>query len=324
MSSITILENTKHDDGYNVCKLLINHPENDEYKINALRYICCAEIPIYAFNRDNIDIIENTTKINTSILQMSLSQLPILNFNHDIHFLEDTYYNHNDDYEYDKHVLDTHDINWYINVKNETNETISFTTDDIIMNVNGKEIKTPFIDPVEICLLNPNENIKASMKATLSIGLMNGIHNASHTIAYPYMDDNPKASSTEYIFVIESSGQLDALDIFKRSCHILNMKYTHIKEVIVQHQKNKKNTSVISKFIFEHEKMQVLHPIVYYLRKHDEIVFASARNHSSLLKYQCCLSVNKNDFNKDCYDEINSSIDQCISYYGALQSLIML
>lgn len=298
-------------------EMLINDADNCEYLLNALRCVCCAEIPIYAFGENDINVITNTSKIKTSILRKSLSQIPILNFEHDIHFLEDTYYKQNENDEYVKHPNDNNMINCYINFTNEENHMVELTTEHITMKINNRNRSTMFKQPVLICLLNPGESVQAEMTATLSVGLKNSIHNASHTVSYNYADENNKAKDKDYILVIESSGQLSYEEIFRRGCEILIIKYEHIKEVIKQSYKTKGN-NIIKRFVFENEKISIIYPISFFLRKNKNINYSTACNSSSLLKFQCALiAIHKNE-NLDCYEEIYQAIDSCISYYNRL------
>ena len=160
MSNIKEIE-YKKPDIYNQSKLVLEISGKDvNYSlINSLRIICYGEIPIYAFESENINISKYNSVDHISKQKNFLSQLPILNLNHPIIYLEDKYYKQNDKVIL-KHPDDNIELEYYLNVTNNKSiEPLSVTTDDIISKLNGKIIKLNFNTPLELAILKKNEEI---------------------------------------------------------------------------------------------------------------------------------------------------------------------
>ncbi len=129
-------------DIYNQSLLILEISGNDIHYslINSLRKVCYSEIPIYAFKKNDIKITKNDSIDNESKLSMTLSQLPILNLNHPVIYLEDKYYKKNITEE--KHPDDNYLVEYYVNVKNDKSiEPIFVSTNDVKATINGKRVE---------------------------------------------------------------------------------------------------------------------------------------------------------------------------------------
>ena len=61
--------------------------------INAIRRVSMDDIPVYAFPSELIKIESNNTIFNNDYMKLRLSQIPILNFENDLDYLDNKYLN---------------------------------------------------------------------------------------------------------------------------------------------------------------------------------------------------------------------------------------
>ena len=133
--------------------------------INTLRRISMSDIPVYAFCSDLIKITANTSVFNNDMMRCRLEQLPIVNTDCDIFYLEDKYWK---DVDYSdpkrlKHPKETM-IDLQINSYNDTNDIKNVTTSDIRYFEDGEEVLNKYnVEcPILLVQLRPAETLKCT------------------------------------------------------------------------------------------------------------------------------------------------------------------
>jgi hypothetical protein len=307
----------KKPDIYNQSKLTLEISGDDvNYSlINSLRIVCYGEIPTYGFETENINISKYNSVDHISKQKNFLSQLPILNLDHPVIYLEDKYYKLNDKTNV-KHPDDIIEVEYYLNVSNNKSiEPLSVTTDDIIPKINGKNVKLNFNTPLELAILKKNEEIEFSMKATLSIGILNSIFNASHTY-YEQMDEKT------FHLKIESQGQMDEYEIFKRACQILIFKFQNLKtffESVEMNSDDEENKLDNRKFYIENENETTIGPLKVFLLKSDNVKNCGLTRYDGYMNNRILLYVEINNRKTTILKEIYISIAKCINFYEKLK-----
>ena len=243
------LEYTETDYGDTKLILELEGKEINYTLLNSLRKISINQVPIYAFDATQINIIKNTSIYDGIYMRCRLSQLPIPKLKHNLLYLAQQYYKNVNfrDVNFEKHPDDTMQIEFYINKKNDTlDKKIYITTNDISIKINGVAVETEKMYskkyPILLIILKQNEEFECSMKANVAIGEHNSIYNASNTY-YKEITDN------KYILTMESTGQLNEYDILDKGINILCEKYKIIKENISK--KEYKNLSSNNSALYE-------------------------------------------------------------------------
>ncbi len=246
--------------------------------INTIRRVCLDDIPIYAFPSEFIKIEANNTIFNNDYMRARLIQIPILDCDSEIDYLESNYLNY-DDPNYVKHEKEKI-LEIYINSYNNTPENINITTNDINFIEDG-EPKEKYSKkfPILITQLRPNETFKAHMKAALSTGLKSKIFSATNSAYYDFDEENKKIS-----FTIESSGQLNEFNILEKSIKYILKKLDDFKnnfnERLKINSKYEKNSTLVFEFNNEdHTFGEILNTT---FQDHPKIIFSGLSKMSPL------------------------------------------
>lgn len=326
------------------CMTLIFYGKDiNNFVINSLRKACTDQVPIYAFDEKGINIMRNSSVYDQTELKMILSCLPIPNVNHNIKFLPLKYYQDSEEF----YMNDTR-IEYYIKKINEEYGVIkNVTTNDIKISINDKIIENNKLYsedfPFFICNLRYKDEIELSMKAKLGVGEINSIYNASHCWFYdlskqpeeiPTVNklvdvyNKEKVSSqkikidnktTNYIFKIESSNQLEELEIIKRGINLIILKTNSIKNDL-ENSKIKLSSDNKTCLDFENEDFTCIGQINYLLQSDPNVIYSGASK-PNLLEKRINLKVTvKKEANL--YDVIIKNIDKSLNYYTQLQNII--
>jgi DNA-directed RNA polymerase subunit L len=250
--------------------------------INAIRRVAMDDIPIYAFPPELIKIEGNTSIFNNDYMRLRLSQLPILNFDSEIDYLDNKYLNMGLNFDdpnfvrYEKEKV----IEVYINSYNNTPDNMNVTTNDINYVEDGEPVsKYSTKYPILLTQLRPNETFKAHMKAALSNGLKSNIFSASSNCFYDYDDEKNKITLT-----IESQGQLSENVILIKSCNFIIKKLADFKNYFEERMKEtpkyEKNSTMI--FEFENEDHTMGEILNDCFQDHPKIVFSGISKPSPL------------------------------------------
>ena len=187
--------------------------------VNTIRRVCLDLIPYIAFNKDDIEIMKNTSIYNNDIIRLRLSTFPLIELTNDIELVD-----HINEFEQNKYSEDSFEkLSIFFSKNNDTTEIINVTTDDCQFYLGDKKIDSIYKSPLLITKLKQGEEIRGSCKSSVSIGLHNGIYCAVQKCCYEEISDN------EFIFKIESRGQISEIDIIKRVCLIIKTKLELIK-----------------------------------------------------------------------------------------------
>ena len=319
--NINVLEYSKDKYDKTILKLEISG-ENIHYTVvNSLRLTCIGYIPTYTFHPDKINIIkkndENKPIYDPTYMKCRLSQFPIRNVECNVKYLEQKYYKDIDFNNYEKHPDDNMEIEYYINVRNDKNlQVLDVTSDEFLMRVNGKTVKSDLNVPILLIKLRPNEEFECSMKAVLSVGKSNSIFDAC-SCYYEEIKDN------KFIFIIESIGQITEYEIFKKACDLLIIKLQIIYDNIKSNEDNIKvsedNVLVID---FENESHITIGPVNYLLQCYEKTV-----EYSGITLYDGFLQNNirlrlKTKKNVSPFVELYKSINETIGIFGELKKKI--
>jgi DNA-directed RNA polymerase subunit L len=334
------LEFTKNKFSETQLVLHVYGTDINNFVLNSLRKVCTDQVPVYAFGKNGIKILRDSSVFDRTELEMTLCTLPIFNIDYDIKFLPYKYYSNPDEY-----YLNTKKIEYYINVKNNEFETIrDVTTNDLSISIDDNHIENNTMYdqncPISLFKLNYGQEVEMSMVAKLGVGEMNGIFNASHTWFYEiykeYEEDKNdpelikyvkmiekdnkknknKNEQVHYVLVIESSGQLNEFEIVKRGIENIIEKLNNIKnDINTNHLINiGSNDNII--LDFENEDFTCIGQLNYLLQN-DKDIAKSGANKPNLLekRINLCLLTNNN---KNFLEILNRNIDKTIEYYKLL------
>lgn len=281
--------------------------------INTFKRTVDANIPTYAFPSSLIQITDNTSIYNNDMIRLKLSQLPILNVDSGLYFLEQKYWKNVDfaDAEREKHTAEKK-IDFYINIVNDTNEILNVTTSDII--VDSDQIKNNYnkICPLLITQLKPKQKLNCKMQACLGVGELNNIWSP---VCLPYFDDKTTDDlKGEFIekkngiieFTIESHGQLSEYVILIKACDNIIYKLQEINKLIQENYeeisniesdigvKRKLTKNILNdeksydnkaiEFIFDDEDHTIGYLINNSFQDHNDIVFSGISKPDRLIK----------------------------------------
>ena len=301
-------------DEYDKTKLILEVSGNNiNYCVmNSLRQASIGYIPTYALHPDKITIFkknDNKKSIyDDTYMKCRLSQLPIRNIDCKVEYLEQQYYKDIDFNNYEKHVDDDFEIEYFLNVKNDKNKMVlDITTDDFIIKVNGKSIKNDLKVPILLIKLRPDEEFECSMKAVLSIGKSNSIFDTCNCY-YEKIDDN------KFNLVVDSNGQINEYVILKKACDVIINKLKIIEDNLKNNEANIRitddNVIIID---FENENHMTIGIINYLLQISEKTV-----DYSGITLYDGFLQNNirlrlktKKGISpfKELYKAINNNID---------------
>ena len=97
----------------------------------------------------------------------------------------------------------------YVIYKNKTNNIVSVTTNDTNFYYDEKQINSPYKNNIQLVKLQPDQEIVFSAITTLGTEQENAIF--SHVSIATYKEITP----TEFIFILESRGQLSEIRSLK-------------------------------------------------------------------------------------------------------------
>lgn len=175
-------------------KLLFSGKDCNEEFINAIGRILTKRVPMYAFPPELINIEKilpesgyiDSVPFNHDYMKLRLSQFPLINIDPGLSLLHEQYWKNVDylDKDRKKHPNELN-IEAFIDAKNDTNDIIHVTTNEMTTYVSGSnknsDIKQIYDTeyPLLIISLRPKERFKCSMKAVMGIGLQHSRWNSA-------------------------------------------------------------------------------------------------------------------------------------------------
>ena len=230
------------DDGTNFV-ISFSGKQIDHSIVNAIRRTILTEIPIYGFHNSNIfiDTKETINIYNTNMINMVLETLPIFDINNNFDLENPEIYMANQEirteYSYllnEKKTLPVgseidkvKNIEFSLNVINNSNTNIFASTHDAILKIDGK-ISNNYKkhEPISLFALKPREKISLRAIANLGIVNMNSIYEATTNVIFKKKDEH------NYEMSYETLGQLKSIDIYKKACIILGKKLLLLQKFI--------------------------------------------------------------------------------------------
>lgn len=255
---------------------------------NSLRRASANNIPTYGIPQELITIDTNTSvAFNNDNMRLRLSQLPVYGIDSELYFLAEKYWGKDNinyaDQKREKHPKEKN-VEYYLNVHNNTAEIKSITTNNLKMYVDGQEIEVYSKKyPILLIKLRPNDRFKCHMKACLGIGDRNVIWSAARNGYYHEVEDSKIPN--EIIFTLEGNGQCHEYDIMIKSCKFLMKRFEDLKNDL----KNKidKKEIIHEKVIYfklDREDYTLGEPLNYEFQNHKNIIRSGLTKPDSLVK----------------------------------------
>lgn len=219
----------------------ISGKDIDYAVVNTLRRIILSEVPCLSFN--NIEISENTSVFNNNQIKLYLQNIPVVGVKNipikykkkkivDDEAEEDEELEQllGDEIENDTETNDLEEtslenMTLYLQYHNNSSEIKSVTTEDCKFYYMGKEIKSPYPNPIIIIKLQPNQKIKLTAKSVLGIEKEDGKNSLVSVCAFNEITDN------KFKFFLESRGQIKEQEIIKRACYVINRKLEKLQKI---------------------------------------------------------------------------------------------
>lgn len=319
------IKEINHDiDEYDSSCLTLDITGNDAHYsiINSLRKVCMDQIPTYAFHRDKIKIMRNNSVYDNTEMEVRLSQLPVKRIIPNVIYLPLKYYKNVNfsDVKMERHPDDNIDVELYLNVKNDGVDKIRYvTTDDLRISVNNEIIKNDDMyrgkEPITLIELRAGEEFECSMKSVLAVGELNSIFNSSNSY-YKEVKENK-----QYIFTIESKGQLNEYELLIRGINIIIEKLKIIKENIVNLQYEiivTDNNSI--RLEITNEDNTCGGPLNYVLQGMDEVIFSGIYSPNLMEKNIAITCVINKKYKL--IDVFSKAIDKTIEIYNSIEKKV--
>jgi DNA-directed RNA polymerase subunit L len=247
---------------------------------NTLRRIIQDDLPVYAFPPELIKIEQNTSTFSNDQMKDHLSQLPILNQECEISYLDPMYWKDVDyknlDREKNKHEKT---IDLYVNVHNISPEILNVTIDNAKIFIDGNQINMwqDYKEKPLLIQLKPDATFKCHMRSALGTAERNAIWSSG--LAFPYEDGN------KIIFTLESFGQMDEYTLLIKACEYINHKLSELKKHIEKNVTEGKLPN--KKIIFielEDEDFTLGNIVNDLLQDHPNIIFSGIAKPDHLIK----------------------------------------
>jgi DNA-directed RNA polymerase subunit L len=326
----------------------INGKDINYIILNTLRRVILTLVPTFAFDPENIIIEANSSVYNNDYMKLRLSSMPLINPSYDtkkmiikndsnilhkVLELEEeantaNYENNNTltkeeeakKKENLKQILDNLQIS--IDVKNDTSDVISVTTDSVKFTIDNKQIKSIYPNPILVLKLKPEqsrlhikgEKFKATCISSLNIPLKNANY-LSCLCSYEELDPN------KFELKICSFRQISEEAIINHACKIIIMKLEKIKEKIINDIKKHNNAQALieAKLIIPNENHTMGNLITRVIQDHPDIEFCGY-NVDHLYVNELTLRYKTNG--KSIIDILETSINYLIKLYNHLISQI--
>jgi DNA-directed RNA polymerase subunit L len=280
--------------------------------LNSIRRTILSDIPIYAFNEFKFD--KNTSIFHNNYLKLRYKYMPVWGIENTIEFLDDNIKkdvdivqndedNDDIDLNIDNNVNSSSlkQLTMYVNYKNKTMEIVSVSTSDAKYYYKEKQIKNPYITPVQLVKLQPNQEISFSAITQIGIETTDAMFSAVSIAVYKQINDN------EFDFVLESRGQITEKRILVVALINLMNRLNKFIKVLIE---DKKQTDSLEGMILVNEEDNTLGNLISRgLQKHSKIEFASY-NMPHPLDYKVIFHYRLNSGN------IKSVMKEVVDYYN--------
>lgn len=266
---------------YSNLKLLLYGRDISNIIVNSIRRTIMEDIPTYAFSPKLFIIEKNTTIFNNDQIKLRLSQLPILNIDTGIDFLEEIFWNE-DKYK----VLSIHNnekkISISINEKNTQMPVKNITTNDIKYYINDKQVKNPYNNtfPILITKLREGEEFICSMQGRIGIAKKNAIWSAASNVYFTIDGNNGDNgdngdNGNNITLNIFSAGQIDEYAILLKACKNIIQQIDINKRILLNilHD-NVSNKAENKEIEFKLNNKTIGSLLNERLQKHEHVIFS--------------------------------------------------
>jgi hypothetical protein len=317
--SVKEISNTKFN-GIISSQLVLEIKGINSIIANTLRRIVHDDIPIYGFPSELIQIEQNTSIYNNDQIKDHLMQIPILNIDSGLFYLDPMYWKDIDykDLNRNKHPKEK-TIELYVNIHNTTSENMFVTTDNAKIYINGEIIdmwKDYKHKPV-LMELKPDTIFKCHMKSALGTGERNAIWSSG--LAFPYAEGNDDKPD-KIVFTLESFGQINEYAILVKACDYIIYKLTelkkHIEKLITEGKISSKKTLILELEDEDHTLGNVVNDV---LQDHPNIIFSGVSKPDHLVKL-IRLKIECDDKYPTPIEPIYQSIDKLKTIYNKIKS----
>lgn len=251
--------------------------------MNALRRTIYTSIPIYAF--DIFDFGKNTSVYHNNYIKSNIENIPVLGIENNIDFKKvdepinalntiyeqkDENINSNDQDEItdikQTITLNTNNLTMYVHYTNESEETITVSTDEVQFYYKNKQIASPYKIPIPIIKLKPMQKILFTCISNLNT---EHIHAKYSAVSVAYFKEN---SINNYNFILESRGQIDEKRIINVALINIEKTFNRLKEYIINN--NELNNHLNGEIIIENEDHCFIYIIVTIMQQYENVSFA--------------------------------------------------
>lgn len=307
------------DEGPKSSKLVLRFEGTDvtNQLMNCIRRTILSFVPIYAFSKTNIEITKNTTNLNNDIMRLKISQLPIFNHEHNIKHLESKYWEDLDAFVGDK-------IKMAINVHNTSSGIVNVTTDNITIEINGKQMLNLYdnVDKILIMQISPKGEFVCEAIANVGIGFINDIYSSGLC----YYDDVTQESqqnkikhtqntNKQFVLTIRSNGQMTEGTLLKKTFEIIKINVDLVinKMKVICQQIGLSETQF--RINLENEDYTFTNVINYYLQNHSNVTFCGLikeNHHIDIITFEIKTSAANVMINilDNVANEINAVVDK--------------
>lgn len=249
---------------------------------NTLKRVMIFYIPAYAFSVNKMKVSSNTSIHDNDYIKNRLSQIPIVNVNSDLFYLDPN----------DIPESNNYNEQITIKVKNPSQELMNVYIDRADIYVNNKKVGNKYENIGKILLfqLRHNQEMDCEMNSELGLGCNDDRFSA---VSKAFYDEEEPGN---ILFTLESQGQFSEYDIVTKTC----------KNIIHKLNLLKTNPNITDDtIIFEEEDYTYTNIINYYLQKRVEYSGLSQpdRNIKKMI-----IKINSKNTKKDYLDSINEII----------------
>jgi len=291
--------------------------------VNVIRRTILNDVPTYAIPRELIKIETDTTIFNRDQLTLRLTQLPLLNLDTELSYLEPEYY----EKKYDDLTRKVHpkekDIKFYVHGKNTDILKKNITTNDMTCYINGKKIETKYSKnyPIILTVLRKDQEIDLNMKAVIGIGLKDVKWCPVSKCYFTY--DNDPNDCKLYIY---SRGQLSEYDIIRKALENIIYKLQNNKLLIhnfindfLEKQnniKNNKENNDINEIKITFDNLTIGNILNYFLQNDNNLLSSGIFKKTYLLD-EANLII-KYDNKANILKEIDNNMNKAIELFTTL------
>jgi DNA-directed RNA polymerase subunit L len=290
--------------------------DNIDYVImNTIRRVIFSEIPIYAFTDFKFE--KNTSIFHNNYLKLRLNYLPVWNISNNITFidnlvkedvLEEAQTNEdNVELEVEKNMNATSlkQLTLYVNHKNKSSEIITVSTNDAKFYYDGKQIQSPYKNPIPIVKLQPDQEIVFTAITKLGKEQDSTMFSAVCVTGYKEINDH------EFDYYIESRGQIDEKKILSVAIINIERRIKNFMKVLDEIKDQIDNDKLEGLIMINNEDHTLGNLISRGLQQHKEISFAGYNlPHPLTKKIELHYKLNKkNDIKKIILDVADYYID---------------